>query len=414
MTVVTINLDLSRVREQFPALARVGRDGRSVVYADAPGGTQVPQSVADAMRDYLLAHNSNIEGEFDATTETDAIITSARSAAAAFVGGAEDEIVFGSNMTSLNFNLTRAFGRSLSPGDEIIVTALDHEANVSPWLLLAQDRGLVVRHVELTEDLDIDLGSLRRAITSRTKVVAHSLSSNAVGTLPPALAIADIAHAAGAKVWVDAVAYAPHRRIDVTRLDCDLLLCSPYKFFGPHAGIAWIRRSLAETLQAERVRPASMHPVGHRFETGTLSHEAIAGTAAAIDYLATLGEGDDLRARLDDAYARIGEHESDLARQFLSGVRAIPSVEVLGVEDIKRRVCTFGLRIRGVDPASAARLLNACSIYAWNGNFYAQGVMEHLGLSMEEGILRIGFVHYATGEEIDRVLEALAQIGEAA
>lgn len=413
MTSVLSGPDLMAVRLQFPALRRVGADGQPVVYADAPGGTQVPQAVVDAMVEYLIEHNSNIEGEFDVTRETDAIIAESRASAAAFVGGHPDEIAFGHNMTSLNFNLTRAFGRSMNPGDEIIVTQLDHEANVSPWLLLAEDRGLIVRTVGLTGELDIDIDQLSGALTDRTRVVAHTLSSNAVGTVPPARQIADVAHAAGAVVWVDAVAYAPHRRIDVSELDCDVLLCSPYKFFGPHLGLAWIRRSFAENLRAERVRPASLHPVGHRFETGTLSHEAMAGTTAAIEYLASLGRGPDLRMRLDDAYTSIRSHESELTARFLQGVDSIPGATVMGTRDAERRVCTFGLILDGVDPMTAARALNDRGIYSWNGNFYAQGVMEHLGLDLEEGILRLGFAHYATTEEIDRALESIAEIVEA-
>ena len=412
MTVLATSPSLTDVRGEFPALQRRGRDGSPVIYADAPGGTQVPKRVVEAMVDYLVAHNSNIEGEFDATVETDDVIAQARLAAAAFVGAAEDEIVFGGNMTSLNFNLIRALGRRLNPGDEIIVTQLDHEANVSPWLLLAEDRDLTVRFIGVTDDLDIDLEQLQGALSPRTKVVAHTLSSNAVGTVPPAAVIADMAHDVGATVWVDAVAFAPHRRIDVAQLGCDVLLCSPYKFFGPHAGLAWIRRSFAEELVPERVRPASMYPVGHRFETGTLSHEAIAGVTAAIDYLASLGAGSDLAHQLDDAYSLIARHESGLSERFLAGIEALPQVTLHGTQDVDRRVCTFGLSIDGVDPAAAARWLNDRSIYSWNGNFYAQGVMEHLQLPMEEGILRIGFVHYATTEEVDRVLDAIAELGE--
>jgi cysteine desulfurase family protein (TIGR01976 family) len=412
MTVLATSPILADVRGEFPALQRRGRDGSLVIYADAPGGTQVPQRVVDAMVDYLVAHNSNIEGEFDATVETDDVIAQARLAAAAFVGAAEDEIIFGGNMTSLNFNLIRALGRRLNPGDEIIVTQLDHEANVSPWLLLAEDRDLTVRFIGATEDLDIDLEQLQGALSPRTKVVAHTLSSNAVGTVPPASVIADMAHDVGATVWVDAVAFAPHRRINVAQLGCDVLLCSPYKFFGPHAGLAWIRRSFAEELAPERVRPASMYPVGHRFETGTLSHEAIAGVTAAIDYLASLGVGSDLAHQLDDAFSLIARHESGLSERFLAGIEALPQVTLHGTQDVDRRVCTFGLSIDGVDPAAAARWLNDRSIFSWNGNFYAQGVMEHLQLPMEEGILRIGFVHYATTEEVDRVLDAIAELGE--
>lgn len=413
MMASAFDAELQSVRERFPALQRQGSNGREVIYADAPGGTQVPSSVIDAMIDYLAHHNANIEGEFCASRETDQIIAKSRTAAAAFLGGSDDEIAFGQNMTSLNFNLIRAFGRSMAPGDEIVVTQLDHEANVSPWLLLAQDRDLVVRTIGLTSDLDIDLTQLADVLNSRTRVVAHTLSSNAVGTVPPAGTIADMAHAVGAMVWVDAVAYAPHRRIDVRDLKCDLLLCSPYKFFGPHLGLAWIRRAFAETLQAERVRPASLFPVGHRFETGTLSHEALAGTEAAIEYIASLGEGSDLAGRLDSAFTRIRDHEMALADRFIQGVARIPGIRLLGTPDLQRRVCTFGLMIDEVEPAQAARELNDIAIYSWNGNFYAQGVIESLGIPVEEGILRLGFVHYASESEVDRVVEALARIAGA-
>ncbi|MGA0092431.1 MAG: cysteine desulfurase-like protein [Candidatus Nanopelagicales bacterium] len=409
MTTVT-SLDIAALRDTFPALSRRAVDDAPVVYADAPGGTQVPQSVVAAMADYLIHHNSNIEGEFAATRETDAIIAAARIDAGHFVGGSPEGIAFGQNMTTLNFSISRAIGRSLQSGDHLVVTRLDHDANVSPWLLLAQDLGLQVSVVGLTADLDIDLDELREVLTPRTRVVAYTLSSNAVGTLTRGREIADLAHSVGSIAVADAVAYAPHRRIDVAALDCDVLLCSPYKFFGPHLGIAWIRPALASTLSPDRVRPAGLEPLGHRFETGTLSHEAITGFRAAVAYIAALGEGADLSAALDSAYAAIGEHERSLAATFLDGVRAVDGITVLGAQGIEDRVCTFGLMIEGVSPQRAAQLLDDRGIYAWNGNFYAQGVMESLGLPLDDGILRLGFAHYATSEEIDRCVEALAEI----
>jgi cysteine desulfurase family protein (TIGR01976 family) len=407
MTAATA-LDVTALRADFPALSRTTASGMPVIYADAPGGTQVPQSVVDAMGDYLVWHNSNIEGEFAATRETDDMIRAARIDAGHFVGGDPDGIAFGQNMTTLNFSLSRAIGRTLRPGDHIVVTRLDHDANVSPWLILAEDLGLQVSIVNVTPELDVDLDDLRAMITSRTRVVAYTLASNAVGTVTPARAIADLAHQGGAIAVADAVAYAPHRRIDVEALDCDVLLCSPYKFFGPHLGIAWVRPTLIPSLRPDRVRPAGMEPPGHRFETGTLSHEAIAGFRAAVSYLAGIGGGGETSDALDRAYALIGDHERSLARGFLDGIASLAGIRLHGPAGVEDRVCTFGLTIEGVSPQDAARELDARGIFAWNGNFYAQGVMQSLGVPLEDGILRLGFAHYATHDEIDRCISALA------
>lgn len=409
MTVAT-DLNVHVLREQFPALQRMSDTGSPVVYADAPGGTQVPLPVMEAMTDYLIHHNSNIEGEFAATRETDALITGARTDAGIFVGGSPEGIAFGQNMTTLNFSLSRALGRSLKAGDEIVVTMLDHDANVSPWLLLAQDLGLRVRTVKLNADLDIDLESLADSLTSRTRVVAYSLSSNAVGTLTPAREIADMAHEAGALAWADAVAYAPHQRIDVTELGCDVLLCSPYKFYGPHMGIAWVRPEVAATLQPDRVRPASAQPLGHRFETGTLSHESIAGFRGALAYLCGIVDQPVTADALDEAYGAIHAHEQRISEVFLDGLATIPAISLHGRSGTEDRVCTFGLTIDKVSPEQAAKSLDAAGIFAWNGNFYAQGVMEHLEIPMDDGILRLGFGHYATEEEVSRCLTALERI----
>jgi cysteine desulfurase family protein (TIGR01976 family) len=366
--------------------------------------------------DYLSFSNSNIEGEFALTQRTDELITRARSHGATFVGGSPDGITFGPNMTTLNFNLIRAFGRTLKPGDEIITTALDHDANVAPWLLLAEDRGLVVRQVGLTEDLNLDLADLRAKLSDRTRVVAFCLASNAVGTLTPAIEVSRLAHDAGALVWADAVAYAPHRRIDVHALGCDVLLCSPYKFFGPHLGMSWMRSDLAQSLPAERVRPAGTQPPGHRFETGTQLHENIGGFVAAVDYLAALGEGDDLRGRLDSAYGAIQNREAELAAQLVHELRGLPNLRLVGVQeaDPNQRVGTFGLVVEGKRPALLARALGAKGIYTWNGNFYAQGVIEHLGRDLDEGLLRIGLMHYNTLGEIQRCVEQLGSLIAAA
>lgn len=409
---IATTLDVAALRDQFPALSRRAADGTPVVYADAPGGTQVPQSVVAAMADYLISHNSNIEGEFAATRETDDMIKAARIEAGHFVGGDPDGIAFGQNMTTLNFSISRAIGRTLRAGDHVIVTRLDHDANVSPWLILAEDLGLQVSIVDVTPELAINLDDLRAMITSRTRVIAYTLASNAVGTVTQAREIADLAHRSGAIAVADAVAYAPHRRIDVNALDCDILLCSPYKFFGPHLGIAWVRPALIPGLRPDRVRPAGLEPLGHRFETGTLSHEAIAGFRAAVSYLAAIGGGTHTHDALDRAYALIGEHERSLAQAFLDGLSGVKGIHLHGPTSVADRVCTFGLSIDGVTPQEAARRLDARGIFAWNGNFYAQGVMQSLGVPLEDGILRLGFAHYATHEEIDRCVQALADIAE--
>jgi len=408
-------IDVNVVRAQFPALNRPAVGGEPAVFFDGPGGTQVPQSVIDAVAEYLSCSDSNIEGEFELTVKTDELIAKARAYGATFVGGSSDGITFGPNMTTLNFNLTRALGRTLKAGDEIITTTLDHDANVAPWLLLAKDRDLVVRQVGLTEDLNLDLEDLKAKLSDKTRVVALCLASNAVGTLTPAQEISKLAHDAGALVWADAVAFAPHRRIDVNSLGCDVLLCSPYKFFGPHLGMSWMRSDLAESLPAERVRPAGSQPPGHRFETGTQLHENIAGFVAAIDYLAALGSGDDLRTQLDSAYCAIKSREAELTEEAIHDLGELPDVQVAGVQDAdpNKRVGTFGLIVKK-HPALLARGLGARGIYTWNGNFYAQNVVEHLGLDLDEGLLRIGLMHYNTGREIQRCVEQLGLLVAAA
>jgi cysteine desulfurase family protein (TIGR01976 family) len=400
-------MDLSQIRAQFPALSTANSRGVVPAYFDGPGGTQVPRRVLDAMADYLVGSNSNIEGEYESSIRTDQLIASARQAGGAFVGGDPDGIAFGQNATTLNFLLTHAVGRLLEPGDEILTSTLDHDANVAPWLLLAQDRGLVVRQIGVTPDLELDLDDLTAKLTSRTKVVAFTLASNAVGTLTPASRIAELAHRAGALAWVDAVHYAPHRRIDVQDISCDVLLCSPYKFFGPHLGMAWIRPDLAAAWPAERVRPAGDRPAGHRFETGTLAHEALAGFLAAVDYLKSLGNGD-----LESAYAAIGAHELELAALFTGGLRALPGWRLLGVPDPEpgRRVATFGLLHDHASPKELAKRLGDSGYYTWNGNFYALNLVRALGLDEDEGMLRIGFAHYNTADEVTGLLELMGRL----
>jgi cysteine desulfurase family protein (TIGR01976 family) len=395
----TAPLDLAAIRARFPAL----RGERPPAFLDGPGGSQVPESVIEAMADCLRETNANLGGPFETSVEAVKLVERGRAAAAAFTGSAPEEIAFGANMTTLNFQLAHAVARTLEPGDEIVVTALDHDANVSPWLLVAEDHGLVVRTAPLRlDDVTLDLDGLEALMGERTRVVAFTLASNAVGSITDAARIAAAAHRVGALAWGDGVHLAPHRRLDRAGLDLDVLLCSPYKFFGPHLGVAAIRRELAERLPADRVRPADEWPPGHRFETGTQSHEAIAGTVAAIDYLRALGDGD-----LGRAYERIEAHEQALSRRFLEGLPA--GVRLYGIADSARvteRTPTFCLNVDGHEPRELAGLLAREDIYVWDGDYYALEPMRALGLG-KEGAVRVGFLHYTTTDEVDRTLAVL-------
>jgi cysteine desulfurase family protein (TIGR01976 family) len=391
-------LDLDGIRSQFPALVT------GAAYFDGPGGSQVPQRVIDAMTAYLRDSNSNLGGAFRTSRESDEVMEQGRAAAADFTGGDPDGIAFGANMTTLNFQLAHAVARTLEPGDEILVTALDHDANVSPWLVVAEDHGLVVRTAPIrAEDVTLDVDALEALIGDRTKVVAFTLASNAVGSIPDAERIAAAAHAAGALAWADAVHMAPHRRLRASDIGLDVLLCSPYKFFGPHLGIAAIRPDLAASLPADRVRPADETPPGHRFEAGTQSHEAIAGATAAIEYLRELGGGD-----LDSAFAGIAEHETELSARFLSGLP--DGVELYGIRTPEGRTPTFCFNVEGRSPREVAELLAEQDIYVWDGNYYALEPMRALGVDDTGGAVRAGFLHYTTEEEVDRLLEALADL----
>ena len=375
----------------------------------------MPESVIAAMVACLRDANANLDGAFGSSAAAVEIVEAGRLAMADFVGGSANEIVFGPNMSTLNFLLAHAVARTLQPGDEIITTVLDHDANISPWLQIAEDHGLYVRSVPVTEpDLTIDLRALEASLSPRTRVVAFTLASNAVGTIPQARAVANLAHDAGALAWADAVHYAPHRRIDVRDLGVDVLLCSPYKFFGPHMGVAWARRQLLESWPADRVRPADQTPPGHRFELGTQSHEAIAGVTAAVDYIASLGAGLDRRSRLDSAFTRIQAHEEALARRFLVGLGDVPGVTLHGIADPERvgeRTPTFCLSVAGVHPRTVAERLATRGVNVWDGNYYAPELMTHLGLEGHGGAVRIGFLHYTTEEEVDRALTGLRLAG---
>ena len=391
-------LDVPALRSLFPALAS------DAAFFDGPGGSQVPQSVIEAIAGCLRDANANLGGAFATSRAADELLGRARLAAADFTGGQPEGIAFGANMTTLNFQLAHAVARTMSPGDEIVVTALDHDANVSPWLVVAGDHDLVVRTAPLrTEDMTLDVDALEDRVGERTRGVAFTLASNAVGSIPDAGRIAAAAHGVGALAWADAVHMAPHRRLRARELGLEVLLCSPYKFFGPHLGIAAIRPDLAASLPADRVRPSAEDPPGHRFETGTQSHEAIAGALAAVEYLRALGDGD-----LDAGFSLIEEHETKLTARFLS---AIPDgVELYGIRTPEGRTPTFCFNIEGRHPRQVAELLAERDIYVWDGDYYALEPIRALGLADSGGAVRAGFLHYTTEEEVDRLLEALTDL----
>jgi cysteine desulfurase family protein (TIGR01976 family) len=378
-----VALDVAAVRARFSAL------DRPTAFFDGPGGTQVPDSVVDAMASYLRESNANLGGPFETSKRSDDVVRAAHETAGLFLGCSPAEVGFGANMTSLNFALSRALGRELRSGDEIVVTRLDHDANVAPWLELARDRDLVVRLADFDEDdCTLDLAGLEALLSDRTRVVAFPWASNAVGTIAPVRHIAQLAHEAGALAWVDAVHYAPHGPIDVAAADIDVLICSPYKFFGPHLGLFYGRRELLESWRPYKVRPAPDEPVGQRFETGTLPHEALAGFVAAVEYVESLG------------WEAVQAHERDLGQRFLDGLPA--GVRLYGARTMEGRTPTFALTFAGRSPREVAAVLAERDIAVWAGNYYAVEVMERLRLP--DGAVRVGFVHYNTAEEVDRLL----------
>jgi len=410
-------LDLTRVRAQFPSLAQTV-NGHPAVFFDGPGGTQVPQRVIDAISNYLSRDNANSGGAYPTSRRTDAVIAEARAAMADFLHCAADEVVFGQNMTALTYMMSRSIGRKLQPGDEILVTRLDHDANVSPWLQMAEDRGVAVRWAEIHDaDCTLDLADLASKINDKTKVVTVGYASNAVGTINPVKAIIRLAHAAGALAYIDAVHYTPHGLIDVAALDCDFLVCSTYKFFGPHMGVLFGKREHLEHLRPYKVRPL-VDTVPFRWEHGTLNHECIAGITACVDYFADLGrnaraEITSRRQAIEAAYESIHEHETALLERAISGLEKIPGSKIYGISDRARfneRCATIAVRFEGHTPLELATKLGERGIFAWDGNYYALNLTEHLGVEKTGGFLRIGLVHYNTVEEIDRLLSALREI----
>src|SRR5580693_2168617 len=409
-------LDISWVREQFPSL-QLQVNGHPAASLDGPAGTQVPKQVMDAVQNYYLRSNANTCGAFATSRSNDAIIASARSAMADFLNCDKDEVIFGQNMTTITFALARAIGRTLEPGDEIVVTTLDHDANVAPWRAL-EDLGLVIRQVDIHEsDCTLDLEDLRRKINRNTKLVAVGYASNAVGTINPVVEITKMAHAVGALMFVDAVHYAPHGPIDVRALDCDFLVCSPYKFFGPHMGTLYGKRELLQKFHPYKVRPAYNH-APDRWETGTQLQELIAGVGAAVDYIAEVGRRADTNAKdrrgaLLAAYKVTRQHEMTLLAQLIDGLLAIPGLEFFGIRDPKRfsdRCSTISFRLGDHKPIDIAKHLGDRGIFTWDGNYYALNLTERLGVEEKGGLLRVGIVHYNTADEISRLLNALREL----
>jgi cysteine desulfurase family protein (TIGR01976 family) len=411
---VTEALDVAAIRSRFSALDR-RVNGLPAVYLDGPGGSQTPDTVARAVAAYLVGANANVGGPFETSLATDKLLADAHLAAADFLGCTEEEVVFGANTTTINFLLAHAVARTLGPGDEIIVTELDHDANVSPWLLVAVDRGLTVRMARLDpRDGTLDPAVVEALISERTRVVAFTLASNALGSISDARRLACAAHGAGALVWADGVHLAPHRRVDRAAIGADVMLTSPYKYFGPHLGVAAVSGDLARSLPADRVRPAAEVPAGHRFETGTLCHEALAGFVAAIEYLESLGaEGSDRPARLDLAYARIEAHERELARHTLERMREMPGLQLYGIPDpdrVDQRTPTFCFNLDGWTPEALSTALGERGLFTYPGNYYAVGVMTALGLEGAGGAVRAGYLHYTTAAEADRLCDVLASL----
>ncbi len=412
-------LDVANLRRQFPALQDL-YNGQPAVFFDNPGGTQVPQRVIDAMVDYLARRNANTHGLFETSKRTDATIAGARQAAADLLGAKPDEIVFGANMTSLAFQLSRSLARELKAGDEVVVTRLDHDANVAPWVAMARDAGVIVQYADVDlETCTLDMEHVRSLITTRTKLVAVGYASNLSGTINDVRTIVQWAKEAGSLSFVDAVQYAPHGLIDVKELDCDFLACSSYKFFGPHVGVLYGKPEHLARLVAYKVRPAEDTPPD-RWETGTKNHEGLAGLTGAVDYLADLGSlyggamfSAPRRAKLIAAWTEIDRYEQMLIERLIGGLQAIKRVRIYGITnraDWRRRLATVSIRKEGTTPAQLAEALAAENIFAWNGNFYALGISEALGVEESGGVLRLGLVHYNTLDEIDRCLLALDKV----
>src|SRR5499427_4134620 len=443
LTETSAALDLNYVRSQFPSLGQT-INGHPAAFLDGPGETQIPQRVIDAISAYLSHDNANTKGAYQTSRHSDAMIVRARGSMADFLHCGADEVVFGPNMTTLTFSISRAIGRELKPEDEILVTRLDHDANVSPWTTMAEDRGITVRWADINNgDCTLDMADLASKINKNTKVVAVGYASNGVGTINPVQEIVRLAHHVGALAYIDAVHYAPHGLIDVAALDCDFLACSTYKFFGPHMGVLYGKREHLQRFRPYKVRP-NTNAIPNCWEWGTLNHECIAGIIACVEYVADLrrhmmepcGDGRlplpeparrevegrfrkrgnpevSRRATIEAAYAAIREHERALLERMISGLKKIPGLKIYGITDPARfdqRCGTFALRIANHTPLELATKLGERGLFTWDGNYYALNLSEHLDVEKSGGFLRIGLVHYNTIEEVDRLLVTLRDI----
>lgn len=408
-------LDTAWVRAQFPSL-QTQVNGQPAAFLDGPAGTQVPTQVMHVIQSYLMNANANTCGAFLTSRRTDEMIAATRAALADFFRCDRDEVVFGQNMTTITLSISRSIGRELNAGDEILLTTLDHDANFSPWKAL-EEKGVVIRQADIREeDCTLDLEDLKNKLNQKTKLVAVGYASNAVGTINPVAEITCLAHQAGAMVYIDAVHYAPHGLIDVKALDCDFLVCSPYKFFGPHTGTLYGKREHLQRLRPYKVRPCT-EQVPDRWETGTQVHELIAGIGAAVEYIATLGRRSDNTAQtrreaLAAAYRATVAYERRLIARLIDGLQTIPGVHIYGITDPNRfgeRCSTLSLRIGSHHPTAIATFLGERGIFTWDGNYYALNLMERLGVESQGGLLRIGLVHYNTMEEVERLLAALRE-----
>lgn len=419
------SFDPISLRKQFPSLKLQVKD-RPAIFFDGPGGTQTPQRVIDAMSQYLGQDNSNLGGAFLTSQRTGQVVAKARQAMADFFHAPRpEEIVFGQNMTSLTFAMSRAISRTWNPGDEIVVTWLDHDANITPWVLAAQDRGVQVRWLDFQlGDCLLNLEQLSELLNEKTRLVAVTYASNAVGSIVDVAQVAELAHQVGALVYVDAVHYTPHNPVDVQAIDCDFLVASAYKFFGPHTGILYGKYELLDSLEAYKVRPAPDGPPG-KWETGTQSFESLAGVAAAIDYLESIGQEygfemggdadryDGRRLRLKRAMNAVKAYEESLSLHFLQQAVDVPGLRVHGLTDIERlseRAPTFAVSLAGHKPRDVAEYLGQQGIFVWDGHYYAVAVMDKLGKLDSGGLVRIGFAHYNTVDEIQRLISALKNL----
>ena len=403
-------LDVEAIRSQFPALSRTV-DGQVAAYLDGPGGTQVPKSVIDAMADFMRAGGSNHGGPFVTSRETDAVAASARQAVADLFGASPGEIAFGQNMTSLTLSVSRALGATWTIGDNIVVTRLDHDANVWPWVIAARDAGVEVRWIDFDPEdgCRLQIEQVSDLVDRRTRLVAATHASNAVGTVTDLRSLIGAAHLVGALAYVDAVHYSPHGLLDVAALGTDFLAASSYKFFGPHTGCLYGRADVLNAVDAYKIRPAPDDPPG-KWETGTQSFESLAGVTAAVDYIASLGEAGSRRERIRSAMETIAAYERSISERFLSGIAGLPKVRLYGRDNPDGRTPTFAVSVDGVHPDVVAAALGNLGIFVWSGDYYAVEVMRRLGVANQGGLVRIGFVHYNTFEEVNRVVVALGDL----